>query len=104
MYIYLSSRVGEFSGERRSSRPPRERPLIVQDEYGRELYRYAFCDNSYLKVLNINVSTPGYGGSRAGSSSYGGGSDNGSYMDRYPRLARFVYCSKHLSLTLDGSH
>jgi len=57
------TRVGDFSGRRRS-RPRREKPLIVQDEFGNELYR-----------------TPGHG-SRGGSS-YGGGSDRVSYMDHY---------------------
>lgn len=54
------TRVGDFSGKR-SRRPRRESPLIVQDEYGREIYR-----------------TPGYG-----TPSYGTGSDRVSYMDHY---------------------
>lgn len=52
--IFLSLRVGDFSG-RRSRRPHREAPLIVQDEYGRELYRCVICDNFYLTVLNIDI-------------------------------------------------
>ncbi|KIM90707.1 hypothetical protein PILCRDRAFT_811165 [Piloderma croceum F 1598] len=54
------TRVGDFSGKR-SRRPHREAPLVVQDEHGREIYR-----------------TPGYG-----TPSYGGRSDRVSYMDHY---------------------
>ncbi|KAI9001167.1 hypothetical protein BD414DRAFT_24574 [Trametes punicea] len=71
------TRVGDFSGHYRPPRRPR--PVIVQDQYGREICRAGFTNDDHVSVGSDNYS---HNGRRSGRSDYHSQSSHRSYDER----------------------